>query len=90
MCLPAFRYLCFQVWYHRQKLVEWSGDPSGELEFTAKSLKLDAKNYHAWQYRQWLIRVSERVVPRVRLIRVGCPDFSDKHGIWERCPVMVS
>jgi len=30
-------------------------DPSGELEFTAYILDLDAKNYHAWQYRQWVL-----------------------------------
>lgn len=30
-------------------------DPSGELEFTADILDLDAKNYHAWQYRQWVL-----------------------------------
>ena len=37
--------------------MEWSGDPSGELEFTGKALRTDSKNYHAWQYRQWLIKV---------------------------------
>lgn len=30
-------------------------DPSGELEFTADILDMDAKNYHAWQYRQWVL-----------------------------------
>ena len=44
--------------YHRQKLVEWNKDPSQELELTARVLKEDAKNYHAWQHRQWVIKVS--------------------------------
>ena len=59
MSLCAWILCSVQVWYHRQKLVEWSGNPSGELDFTAKALQYDSKNYHAWQYRQWLIRVSE-------------------------------
>ena len=43
--------------YHRQKLVEWTNDASEELELTARVLKGDAKNYHAWQHRQWAIKV---------------------------------
>ena len=43
--------------YHRQKLVEWTKDPSKELDLTALVLKEDAKNYHAWQHRQWVIKV---------------------------------
>lgn len=44
--------------YHRQKLVEWCNDPSQELVLTARVLSEDAKNYHAWQHRQWVIQVS--------------------------------
>lgn len=40
---------------YRKNIVEMLNDPSGELEFTADILELDAKNYHAWQYRQWVI-----------------------------------
>ena len=43
--------------YHRQKLVEWTGDASKELELTADVFEEDAKNYHAWQHRQWVIKV---------------------------------
>ena len=45
--------------YHRQKVVEWMGDPSKELELTARTLDEDGKNYHAWQHRQWVIQVWE-------------------------------
>ena len=45
--------------YHRQKVVEWMGDPSKELELTARTLEEDGKNYHAWQHRQWVIQVWE-------------------------------
>lgn len=37
--------------------MEWLKDPSQELEFIADILNQDAKNYHAWQYRQWVIQV---------------------------------
>ena len=43
------------MWFHRQKLTEWRGAPGGEFDFTADCLKEDAKNYHVWQYRQWLL-----------------------------------
>lgn len=49
------QYFCFR--YHRQKLVEWSHDPSHELRVTSVILADDAKNYHAWQHRQWVIKV---------------------------------
>ena len=37
-------------------IVEWLQDHTQELDFTAKILQGDAKNYHAWQHRQWVIR----------------------------------
>lgn len=36
-------------------MVEWLGEPGEELELTALILSQDAKNYHAWQHRQWVI-----------------------------------
>ena len=36
--------------------MEWLRDPSQELEFIADILNQDAKNYHAWQHRQWVIQ----------------------------------
>lgn len=44
-------YKNYQVWYHRQAVVELLNDGSQELEFTAHMLKSDAKNYHAWTHR---------------------------------------
>jgi len=46
----------YQVWYHRQKIVELLKDPSKEFDFTARMLKRDTKNYHVWQYRQFILR----------------------------------
>ena len=31
-------------------------DAAGELKFVESMLEEDAKNYHAWQYRQWLLK----------------------------------
>lgn len=31
------------------------GDPSKELDFTKAVLSEDAKNYHTWAYRQWVL-----------------------------------
>ena len=44
------------MWFHRQAIVAKTQDPSGELEVVARALKGDEKNYHAWAYRQWLLR----------------------------------
>ena len=37
-------------------VVSWLKDPSLELQFSASILDLDAKNYHTWQHRQWVIK----------------------------------
>lgn len=31
------------------------GDPSGEMKFVEATLDVDAKNYHTWAYRQWVL-----------------------------------
>lgn len=36
-------------------LVESANDASRELALTEYILQSDAKNYHAWQYRQWVV-----------------------------------
>ena len=41
----------YQVWYHRQAVVEMLDDGSQEMAFTANMLAHDAKNYHAWTHR---------------------------------------
>ena len=52
----ASTLLVFLIRYHRQKIIEWTKDPSKELKLTALVLGDDAKNYHAWQHRQWVIK----------------------------------
>ncbi|KAK0220058.1 hypothetical protein IW262DRAFT_998290 [Armillaria fumosa] len=45
----------YQVWHHRRLLLIQLRDPAPELKFIAQSLRTDAKNYHTWSYRQWLL-----------------------------------
>ncbi|GLB42223.1 putative protein prenyltransferase alpha subunit repeat [Lyophyllum shimeji] len=45
----------YQVWHHRRLLLMLTGNPGPELKFITESLKVDAKNYHTWSYRQWLL-----------------------------------
>lgn len=52
-------------------VVEWLNDPSEELEFIADILSQDAKNYHAWQHRQWVIQVGVGAPSRVWLQKWG-------------------
>lgn len=32
------------------------GSSKGEADFISQMFELDAKNYHVWSYRQWLVR----------------------------------
>lgn len=48
-------------------VVEWLNDPSEELEFIADILSQDAKNYHAWQHRQWVIQVGVGALSRAQI-----------------------
>ncbi|GAA5829804.1 hypothetical protein JCM3766R1_001312 [Sporobolomyces carnicolor] len=45
----------YQVWQHRRTIVLALDDPSRELDFTARALSFDAKNYHTWAYRQFIL-----------------------------------
>lgn len=41
----------YQIWHHRQLIMEKIGDVTGEAEFTASMFEKDSKNYHVWSYR---------------------------------------
>jgi protein farnesyltransferase/geranylgeranyltransferase type-1 subunit alpha len=54
----AIKYMkTYQVWHHRRLLITSLGISYAlrELEFIAKVLRVDTKNYHTWSYRQWLL-----------------------------------
>lgn len=46
----------YQIWHHRQTIVDALGDATGEQAFIARMLVKDSKNYHVWSYRQWMVR----------------------------------
>ncbi|EIM88998.1 protein prenylyltransferase [Stereum hirsutum FP-91666 SS1] len=50
----------YQVWHHRRLLVTALNDPTPELPFIETILGIDAKNYHTWSYRQWLLSHFDR------------------------------
>lgn len=41
----------YQIWHHRQLVVEKLGESEGEQDFTAQMFAKDSKNYHVWSYR---------------------------------------
>jgi len=48
----------YQIWHHRRCVAEIIGkemDLEGEMTFLAEIFASDAKNYHAWTYRIWLV-----------------------------------
>ncbi|KAK9364064.1 hypothetical protein V1504DRAFT_399559 [Lipomyces starkeyi] len=46
----------YQIWNHREVIVDKYDNPIRELPFIEVMLELDSKNYHVWSYRQWLVR----------------------------------
>eukprot|EP00239_Pterosperma_sp_CCMP1384_P009374 CAMPEP_0197862592 /NCGR_PEP_ID=MMETSP1438-20131217/39466_1 /TAXON_ID=1461541 /ORGANISM="Pterosperma sp., Strain CCMP1384" /LENGTH=307 /DNA_ID=CAMNT_0043480197 /DNA_START=57 /DNA_END=980 /DNA_ORIENTATION=- len=48
----------YQIWHHRKLVVGKLGSSAAakDLQFTSEVLNRDEKNYHAWSYRQWLVR----------------------------------
>ncbi|KAF2809882.1 protein prenylyltransferase [Mytilinidion resinicola] len=46
----------YQIWHHRQTIVDALDSADGEQAFIAGMMEQDAKNYHVWSYRQWLVK----------------------------------
>ncbi|KXL48601.1 hypothetical protein M433DRAFT_56742 [Acidomyces richmondensis BFW] len=55
----------YQIWHHRFLLLGKLGEENGEgldevveaeRQFIAQMFEKDAKNYHVWSYRQWLVK----------------------------------
>ena len=46
----------YQIWHHRQTVIDTLGCSDGEPDFIATMLDQDSKNYHVWSYRQWLVK----------------------------------
>lgn len=61
----------YQIWHHRQTVVESLGDCEGETEFVERMFERDGKNYHVWSYRQWLAK-------RFNLWEAGELEFTER------------
>ncbi|QIX00030.1 hypothetical protein AMS68_005547 [Peltaster fructicola] len=46
----------YQIWHHRNLIVDKLDSCDGETAFVEQMFELDAKNYHVWSYRQWLVK----------------------------------
>ncbi|USW57599.1 hypothetical protein Slin15195_G109180 [Septoria linicola] len=46
----------YQIWHHRNLIVDKLDSVEGEQEFVEKMFEADGKNYHVWSYRQWLVK----------------------------------
>jgi protein farnesyltransferase/geranylgeranyltransferase type-1 subunit alpha len=46
----------YQVWHHRQVIVDRLNNGDRELPFINSILEEDSKNYHGWSYRQWVVK----------------------------------
>ncbi|KAL7275230.1 CAAX geranylgeranyltransferase alpha subunit [Rhizina undulata] len=46
----------YQIWHHRQLIIDAIDSPQGETQFIRQMFDKDAKNYHVWSYRQWLVK----------------------------------
>ena len=46
----------YQIWQHRNMVVDRLGECEGETDFVEEMFEKDAKNYHVWSYRQWLVK----------------------------------
>jgi protein farnesyltransferase/geranylgeranyltransferase type-1 subunit alpha len=54
----------YQIWYHRRAMLDQLPPAEFlklakdlELEYVNAVLRVDAKNYHAWSHRQWVISI---------------------------------
>ncbi|KAI8090989.1 uncharacterized protein B0P05DRAFT_634678 [Gilbertella persicaria] len=46
----------YQVWHHRQVVVDRLGKGDREIPFINSIFEEDPKNYHGWSYRQWVVK----------------------------------
>ena len=46
----------YQIWHHRQNVINALGSWENEASFIEAMMEKDAKNYHVWCYRQWAVK----------------------------------
>lgn len=77
----------YQVWQHRRLIVSELGEPGRELEFVKENLDKDAKNYHTWGYRQWVLAhfggLSLALSPSSTSALAGSKGAGDYPELWD-------
>ena len=72
----------YQIWFHRQQVVEATQDHSRELADIATVLAGDAKNYHAWTHRQWVLRTFRQWSGEIAFIEQLLDDDLRNNSAW--------
>ncbi|KZT60974.1 protein prenylyltransferase [Calocera cornea HHB12733] len=78
----------YQAWNHRRLLLLQLGKKAarGELAFAEIALAKDAKNYHTWVYREWLL--CNFFAPTPAITASSHPDPEQESGSAEPVPVI--
>ena len=82
----------YQVWFHRRACIEAlfglgaQDEIASELDFIAVVLDEDAKNYHAWGHRQWVIKTCGLWANELGYVDGLLQDDLRNNSAWnERC-----
>ncbi|KAM0787612.1 hypothetical protein ACM66B_003679 [Microbotryomycetes sp. NB124-2] len=80
----------YQVWQHRKTIVTALQSSSRELAFSTRALSFDAKNYHTWAYRQWVLchffsdlPDNSQNVTRIASTSTAKQDLEDRPKVWQ-------
>ncbi|CAB1337411.1 unnamed protein product [Coregonus sp. 'balchen'] len=76
--------------HHRRMVVEWLNDPSEELEFISEILSQDAKNYHAWQHRQWVLKEYKLWDSELEYVEQLLEDDVRNNSAWNQRHYVIS
>jgi len=75
----------YQVWFHRRRCVEARRAGSdAELIFISECLEDDAKNYHAWGYRQWVLKTFNLWANELAFTALLLDDDAYNNSAWNQ------
>jgi protein farnesyltransferase/geranylgeranyltransferase type-1 subunit alpha len=75
----------YQIWHHRRCVAEIIGkdmDLEGEMAFLGSIFSSDAKNYHAWTYRIWLVERFQLWKDQMDFAENLLDDDVENNSIW--------
>lgn len=71
------------------KVIEMMRDFSKELSFVAEMLESDSKNYHAWQYRAWVLNQTDGWKGEFEFIENMLADDVMNNSVWNQRYVKI-